>query len=74
MRRVINCHFVLVAGRALRHLKGHEEAITALEGIDGGNGSVCLVASGSADRTIRIWDSRAKKAQVFLLRSLKQNT
>lgn len=69
-------------GRPLRLLKGHEDQITAMEGMDtasssashllqssvSGNPSTCLVATGSADRTVRVWDVRAKKAQVFSFR------
>jgi WD40 repeat protein len=69
-------------GRPLRLLKGHEDQITAMEGMDtgsssashllqssvSGNPSSCLVATGSADRTVRVWDVRAKKAQVFSFR------
>ncbi|KAJ1424279.1 WD40-repeat-containing domain protein, partial [Ochromonadaceae sp. CCMP2298] len=69
-------------GRALRLLRGHEDQITAMEGMDtsspgashllqsssSGAASCCLVATGSADRTVRIWDVRAKKAQVFSFR------
>ena len=108
-------------GRPLRLVKGHEEMITSMEGIDcsssnsnssssgsgsissssstiasglvsssqaaflnqaigitasssssssssGVNNSNCLVATGSADRTVRIWDVRSKKSQVFLFR------
>eukprot|EP01038_Epipyxis_sp_PR26KG_P014312 gene14312-19196_t len=56
--------------KPLRLLKGHEEAVTALEGMDSANSiqSSCLVATGSADRTVRIWDTRAKKPQIFLFR------
>ena len=42
-----------------------------------GQGAYCLVASGSSDRTVRVWDVRAKKPQVFLFRytvSYKINT
>ena len=31
-------------------------------------GSSCLVATGSADKTVRVWDVRAKKAQAFTFR------
>ncbi len=62
-------------GRPLRLLKGHDEPVTAMEGMDAGGAvsggvqqSACLVSTGSADRTVRIWDVRAKKAQVFLFR------
>jgi hypothetical protein len=69
-------------GRPLRLLRGHEDQITAMEGMDSGsssashllqssvsgNPSSCLVATGSADRTVRVWDVRAKKAQVFSFR------
>ena len=59
-------------GKALRLLKGHEDAVTVMEGMDSIGGvqssNFCLLASGSVDRTVRIWDSRAKKSQVFLFR------
>jgi hypothetical protein len=35
--------------------------------------STCLVATGSADRSIRVWDLRAKKAQVFTVRHSHRN-
>lgn len=69
-------------GRPLRLLKGHEDQITAMEGMDtasssashllqssvSGNPTTCMMATGSADRTVRVWDVRAKKAQVFSFR------
>ena len=65
-------------GRPQRIMKGHDEAITALEGIDPGSSnasggsmlqtSSSLVATASVDRTVRVWDCRAKKAQMFLFR------
>ena len=62
-------------GKPLRLLRGHEDQITVLEGMDSsgnnGNNNVgtslgggCLIATGSADRTVRVWDVRVKKAQV----------
>ena len=57
-------------GKALRFLKGHEDAVTVMEGMSGIGGlqSSCLVGTGSADRTVRIWDARAKRAQIFLFK------
>ena len=58
-------------GRPLRALRAHEDSVTAIEGLNNqGNvqGSACLVATGSADKTVRVWDVRAKKAQVFTFR------
>jgi hypothetical protein len=45
------------------------------KGIDpqGSLQSTCLVATGSADRSIRVWDLRAKKAQVFMFRYSHRN-
>ena len=54
-------------GKPIRLLKGHDDAITALEGWGGGQGS-CIVGTGSVDRTLRIWDLRAKRPQAFLFR------
>ena len=59
-------------GRALRYLRGHEDSVTVLEGIGGIGGlygtTSCLVGTGSVDRTVRVWDCRAKRAQVFLFK------
>jgi serine/threonine protein kinase len=62
-------------GRPLRYVKAHDDTITAIEGCQDyqinpvtGNSSNNLVGTGSADKTVRIWDMRAKKPQVFLFR------
>jgi WD40 repeat protein len=64
-------------GRPYRMLKGHEEAITCLEGLDpynlGYTSSSVLVATGSVDRSIRMWDLRTKKNQVFVFRGHGDN-
>lgn len=52
--------------KPLRLLKGHEDNISAMEGEDGLSGST--VATGSSDKTIRIWDGRARKPQVMILK------
>jgi WD40 repeat protein len=50
-------------------LKGHDDAITIMEGIgDMGPQSSNLVCTGSIDKSIRVWDGRAKKAQIFLFK------
>jgi WD40 repeat protein len=56
-------------GRPMRFLRGHDDAITCMDGISsGGMQSVTLVASGSVDRTVRLFDLRARKAQVFVFK------
>jgi WD40 repeat protein len=72
-------------GKPMRLLKGHEDIITCLEGLDPYTSSASgisssnaftssvLVATGSSDRTIRLWDLRAKKTQVFVFRGHGDN-
>jgi hypothetical protein len=62
-------------GKPLRYVKAHEDTITAIEGCQDyninpvtGNSSSNLVGTGSADKSVRVWDMRAKRAQVFLFR------
>jgi WD40 repeat protein len=55
--------------KATRFLKGHDDAITTMEGIEGiGPQSSHLICTGSLDKSIRVWDGRAKKAQIFLFK------
>ena len=57
-------------GRALRFIKGHDDIITCMDGgcLVGGIQSLALVATGSADKTVRVFDVRSKKPQVFIFR------
>jgi WD40 repeat protein len=62
-------------GKPLRYVKAHEDTITAIEGCQDyninpvtGNSSSNLVGTGSADKSVRVWDMRAKRPQVFLFR------
>ena len=65
-------------GRPLRLLQGHEEGVTCIEGMEESEfgrgssafvqGSHDLIATGSTDKTVRMWDYRAKKALVHTFR------
>lgn len=59
-------------GKLMSILKGHEDSITCLGGLNpqqsGYQSTSCLLATGSADKTIRIWDIRVKKPLIHTLR------
>jgi serine/threonine protein kinase len=59
-------------GRPMRALKGHEELVTCVEGCDtavaSALGSPHVASTGSLDKTVRVWDIRAKRSQVALFR------
>ena len=59
----------LSEGRPLRFIKAHEDVINSMDGLSSGAvQNVTLVATGSADRTVRVFDYRAKKAMVLVFR------
>lgn len=59
----------LSEGRPLRFIKAHEDAINSMDGLSSGTvQNVTLVATGSADRTVRLFDYRAKKPMVIMFR------
>ena len=59
-------------GRPMRALKGHDELVTCVEGCDtavsSALGSPHVASTGSLDKTVRVWDIRAKRSQVALFR------
>jgi serine/threonine protein kinase/WD40 repeat protein len=55
-------------GRPHRMVKGHEDLVTNIEGAPLEYMSVHTCASASLDKTARVWDTRAKKAQCALFR------
>jgi serine/threonine protein kinase len=59
-------------GRPMRALKGHEDLITCVEGcettVSSALGSPHVTSTGSLDKTVRVWDLRAKRAQVALFK------
>ena len=59
----------LSEGRPLRFIKAHEDVINSMDGLSSGAvQNVTLVATGSADRTVRLFDYRAKKPMVIIFR------
>ena len=55
-------------GKPFRMMKGHDDLVTNLEGAPLDHMSSHSCASASLDKTVRVWDSRAKKAQCALFR------
>ena len=46
-------------------MEGLDETVN---GMSAAQNPSCMVATGSADRSVRVWDSRASRAQAFLFR------
>lgn len=59
-------------GRPMRALKGHDDSITCVEGcetaVSSALGSPHVTSTGSTDKTVRVWDIRAKRSQVALFK------
>ena len=55
-------------GKPYRMVKGHEDLVTNIEGAPLEHMSAHTCASASLDKTARVWDTRAKKAQCALFR------
>jgi serine/threonine protein kinase/WD40 repeat protein len=59
-------------GRPMRALKGHDDLVTCVEGcetnVSSALGSPHVTSTGSLDKTVRVWDIRAKRAQVALFK------
>jgi WD40 repeat protein len=55
-------------GKPYRMVKGHEDLVTNIEGAPLEHQSAHTCASASLDKTARVWDTRAKKAQCALFR------
>ncbi len=49
-------------------LRGHSEAVTALAALVSGGATSPLLASGSRDRTVRVWDTRTSPSPLAVLR------
>jgi len=58
-------------GKPVRLMKGHGELVTCIEGaesVSSAMGSPHITATGSVDRTVRVWDVRAKRSQACMFR------
>jgi len=55
-------------GKPYRMMKGHDDLVTNLEGAPLEHMTSHSCASASLDKTVRVWDSRAKKAQCAMFR------
>jgi serine/threonine protein kinase/WD40 repeat protein len=57
----------------IRLLRGHEDVVTVMEGtsssnLNGAVSALHIVATGSADKSVRVWDMRSKKGQSVLFK------
>lgn len=58
-------------GKPMRLMKGHEDTITCIEGAESVASAMTaphMTATGSVDKTVRVWDLRAKRPQVCTFR------
>ena len=58
-------------GKPMRLMKGHEEGVTCMEGAESVASAMAvphMTATGSLDKTVRVWDLRSKRPQVCTFR------